>query len=202
MVPPPHHVRDVYDRRAASYDAARARSLFEAPWLERLAACLPPRGRVLDLGCGTGEPIGRWFRERGFGVVGADISAAMLAIARERWPDGDWREADMRVLDLGESFDGIVAWDSFFHLTPDEQRGTIARIGAHLNPGGAVLATVGPKAGEVWGTVGGEPIYHASLSPAEYADTLEKNGLRLIAFRAEDPDADRHSVLMARKEET
>lgn len=197
----PDAIRDTYERQAATFDAQRPRALFEARWLARFAACLPRRGRLLDLGCGAGEPIARWFMAEGFVVTGVDFADAMLAIARERWPEGDWRQADMRRLHLGERFDGIVAWDSFFHLTAEEQTGCIARMAAHLRPGGSLLLTVGPDAGEAQGTVGGEPVYHASLSPAGYATCLEDNGLRLTGFLAEDPKTNRHSVLMARKTE-
>ena len=195
----PEDVRDTYQRQARAYDARRSRALFEARWLARFTACLPAGGRVLDLGCGAGEPIARWFIAEGFAVTGVDVAPAMLALARARWPRGDWREADMRALALGETFDGIVAWDSFFHLAPDAQRACIARIARHLGPGGSALLTVGPDAGEAQGRVGDEPVYHASLSPAGYATCLEANGLRLTGFLAEAPETDRHSVLMARK---
>ena len=123
----------------------------------------------------------------------------MLSIARTRWPNGDWRAADMRVLDLGEQFDGIIAWNSFFHLTADEQRDCLPKLAHHLAPGGHLLVTVGPEAGETTGTVAGETVYHASLSPAEYASRLEENHLILTAFFAEDPGCQNHTVLMARK---
>ena len=192
--------RRIYERQAAAYDASRSRALFEARWLARFTASLSPGARVLDLGCGAGEPIARWFIAEGFDVTGVDFAAPMLDIARTRWPDGDWRQADMRTLDLGETFDGIVAWNSFFHLRPEEQRPCIAHMARHLAPGGALLLTVGPKAREASGTVQGETVYHASLSPAEYATCLEAHGLRLTGFLAEDPDTNQHSVLMARKD--
>ena len=198
MTADPDAIAGIYERQARAWDATRTRALFEAAWLERFATILPPGGRVLDLGCGAGEPIARWLIEAGFRVIGVDISEAMLALARDRWPDGDWRHADMRHLDLAERFDGIVAWDSFFHLTPDAQRACLPAMARHLSPGGAILVTVGPDANEVTGTVGDEPVYHASMSPANYARILEEAGLRLTAFIAEDPDCDRHSVLMAR----
>lgn len=190
----------VYERQAAAYDAKRSRALFEARWLARFTASLRDRARVLDLGCGAGEPIARWFIAEGFQVTGVDFAAPMLEIARERWPRGDWRQADMRDFDLGETYDGIVAWDSFFHLRPDEQRICISHMARHLDPGGSLLMTVGPEAGEASGIVGGETVYHASLSPAGYAGCLEDNGLRLTGFLAEDPETNRHSVLMARKD--
>ena len=196
----PDETRAIYARQAVAYDTKRSRALFEARWLARFSACLPARARVLDLGCGAGEPIARWFIAEGFRVTGIDFAEPMLDLARARWPDGDWRHVDMKQLELGETFDRIIAWNSFFHLRPDEQRMCIGRMAKHLEPGGSVLLTVGHKAGEVSGTVGGEPVYHASLSPAEYAICLEQNGLRLTGFLAEDPETNNHSVLMARKE--
>ncbi len=193
--------RAVYEENAAAYDAQRSRALFEARWLARFAACLPTGGRVLDLGCGAGEPIAQWFIAEGFRLTGVDFADAMLDIARRRWPAGDWRQADMRKLDLEEKFDGIIAWDSFFHLTRDEQRTVLVRMASHLSPGGSLLFTIGPDDSEARGLVAGRPVYHASLSPAEYATLLQDQGLRLTGFLAEDPDCDSHSVMMARKKE-
>ena len=127
---------DIYDRNATRYAPERPRALFEHGWLERFAAPLLANARVLDLGCGAGERIGRWLRERAFRVKGVDAAPAMLAIARARGPTGDRREAAMRRLAIPERFDGIVAWDSFFHLTAEEQRAALPRIASHLAPGG------------------------------------------------------------------
>ncbi|MEM6306150.1 MAG: class I SAM-dependent methyltransferase [Pseudomonadota bacterium] len=195
----PEDVQGVYDRQAAAYDRARGTALFEARWLARFAACLWPGARVLDVGCGTGAPIARWFTAEGFAVTGVDFSAPMLEIARRRAPGGDWRQADMRALDLGETFDGVIGWNSFFHLTEAEQRACIPRLAAHLVPGGALMLTVGHVAGQTTGTVGGEEVFHASLSPADYAVALEKAGLRMTGFLAQDAETQGHTVLMALK---
>lgn len=196
----PDAVREVYDRQAETFDAERGRAFFEARWLTRFGDGLPRGGRVLDLGCGAGQPISGWLINEGFRLTGLDFSVRMLDIARERWPDGDWREGDMRHLELHDKFDGIIAWNSFFHLTPEEQRTALPRFADHLTNGGRLLVTVGPRAGEVTGTVGGETVYHASLSPAEYATALEACGLRMTAFVAEDPGCGNHTILMAKKE--
>lgn len=195
----PNNTQDVYDRKAEAYDRSRSRSFFEARWLTRFGDALPRGSRVLDLGCGAGEPVAAWLIAEGFQLTGTDFSESMLTIARSRWPDGDWRTADMRTLAFPELFDGIIAWNSFFHLTPDEQRHTLPRMADHLAPGGRLLVTVGPEAGEASGEVDGETVYHASLSPAEYASLLEQNGLLLTAFAAEDPGCENHTILMAKK---
>jgi ubiquinone/menaquinone biosynthesis C-methylase UbiE len=192
--------REIYDAAAEGFDRRRHRVGVEQGWLERFLALAPP-GRVLDLGCGAGEPIARALVEAGRALVGVDFAGAMLAIARERFPAQEWIEADMRRLDLGRRFAGIVAWDSFFHLTPEEQRAMFPLFARHLTPGGVLLFTSGPDAGEAMGTVEGAPVNHASLSPAEYAGLMEANGLVARAFVAEDPECDQHSVWLARTKE-
>jgi ubiquinone/menaquinone biosynthesis C-methylase UbiE len=161
--------RAVYEAGAVGFDRQRSRGLIERGWLERFRALLEPGAQVLDLGCGAGEPIAHYLVEAGFTVTGVDFSDAMLAIARERFPTQTWVHADMRGLDLGRQFGGIVAWDSFFHLTAADQRDMFPTFARHLVPGGALVFTSGPEAGEVMGTVEGRAVYHASLSPAEYA---------------------------------
>lgn len=189
--------QDIYERNAARFDRERPKRLHERAWLDRFLALVPPGGRVLDLGCGAGDPIAAYMAGQGYRVTGFDASAAMLAIARERYPSGDWRQGDMRALDLSERFDGILGWNSFFHLTMDEQRGVLGRIARHLAPGGAVMLTVGPAEGEVTGRVGDDTVYHASLSPAEYTAILADHGVEVAAFVPEDPACDFQTVLLA-----
>ena len=148
---------------------------------------------MLDLGCGAGEPIAGWLIEKGYTVIGVDFALSMLELARNRWPNGDWRHCDMRALDFPERFDGIVAWDSFFHLTPDEQISCLPLISRHLRPGGTLMLTVGPHAGETTGTVGGSRVYHASLSLATYTELLAEGGLELRTFSADDPACGHHT---------
>ena len=122
---------DLYQRKAANWDADRGRSLFERRWLDRFLSLVPAHGPVLDLGCGSGEPIARYFIECGYDVTGVDLSPTLISLCTERFPASIWTVADMRKLDLGRRFDGIVAWDSFFHLTPDDQRGMFPMFGSH-----------------------------------------------------------------------
>lgn len=190
---------DLYQRKAANWDADRGRSLFEKPWLDRFLSLLPNRGSVLDLGCGSGEPIARYFIECGYDVTGVDSSPALISLCTERFPGSTWTVADMRRLDLGRRFDGIVAWDSFFHLTPDDQRGMFPIFGAHVAAKGALLFTSGPARGVAIGSFHGEPLYHASLDIDEYRSLLDQCGFDVVAHVVEDPACGRHTVWLARR---
>jgi SAM-dependent methyltransferase len=194
--------QDVYERRARRFDAERARDLHERVWLDRFLDLVSPGGRVLDLGCGSGDPIAAYMTDTGYDVLGVDASRAMLALARSRYPAGDWQYGDMRDLDLPERFDGIISWNSFFHLMPDEQRAILPRIGRHMKEGAGLMLTVGPEAGEVTGHVGGDPVYHASLAPEEYVDRLSMLGVDIVDFVPEDPSCDGQTVLLGRKRRT
>ena len=151
----------LYEENAEAWDRQRGRDLHEIAWLERFAAGLPPGGRILDLGCGMGEPIARWLIDHGFNVTGIDSSSSLIALCRERFPAADWHVADMRGLELGEAFDGLIAWHSFFHLSPQDQRPMFERFAAHSKPGAILMFTSGPEAGESIGEWQGEPLYHA-----------------------------------------
>jgi hypothetical protein len=105
--------------------------------------------------------------------------------------------ADMRTLSLGRTFDGLIAWDSFFHLTPDDQRRMFAVFQNHAAPQAALMFTSGPAHGEAIGTFEGEPLYHASLAPQEYHALLDAHGFRVVRHVAEDPACNGHTVWLA-----
>ena len=188
---------DLYERHADSYDRDRGRSLQERPWLDRFLAHVPRGGTVLDIGCGMGEPIARYLIEREMDVVGVDSSPAMIGRCRERFPGAEWLVADMRALDLGRRFDGILAWDSFFHLGVDDQRAMFRRFGAHARPGAPLMYTSGTSEGEAIGSYCEEPLYHASLAPPEYERLLAENGFVVRDFTAEDPECGGHTIWLA-----
>lgn len=190
-------VVDLYERHAQAYDRDRGRSLQERAWLDRFLSYVRPEGTLLDLGCGMGEPIARYLIERGFGVVGVDASPSMIERCRGRFPDLEWVVEDMRELELGRRFDGVLAWDSFFHLGMDDQRGMFSRFASHAQGGAALMFTSGPEKGEAIGSYCEEPLYHASLGPAEYEQLLAANGFVVKACVAEDPDCGEHTIWLA-----
>lgn len=190
----------LYERHAAAWLRLRTPvASMEAGWLERFAAGLPTDAPVLDLGCGTGQPIAAWFARRGFPITGVDSSAAMLAQARGHLPEHAWLEGDMRTLALERRFAGILAWDSFFHLDHDDQRAMFGVFAAHAAPAAMLMFTSGPEHGEAIGEFEGEPLFHASLAPQEYRALLAMHDFDVLDFVPDDPACGRHSIWLARR---
>ena len=197
MSQPADQVVAVYDAHGRGWDVDRQAEhrpdghSFEHHWLERLVALLPKASSILDLGCSGGIPITRYLIKRGIRVTGVDASRTMIELWCRRFPDSRALLADMRDLELGERFNGIVAWDSFFHLPPGDQRSLFQTFARHAAPDSLLLFTSGPSLGETVGTLHGEPLYHASLDPEEYESLLAANGFVVRDHVVDDPQCHR-----------
>jgi SAM-dependent methyltransferase len=189
---------DLYERNAHNYVAARRGAGWdESAWLERFIALLPEHATILDIGCGSGEPIARYLIDRKFIVEGVDASPTLVSVCRRHFPKQNWHVADMRTLCLRRTFNGLLAWDSLFHLSHDDQRNMFPIFGMHAAAGAALMFTSGTSHGVAIGSYQGEPLYHASLAAEEYRALLEANGFRVEAHVHEDPNCGRHTVWLA-----
>jgi SAM-dependent methyltransferase len=105
----------------------------------------------LDLCCGTGagmDVLRTVCREQ---VTGVDISAGMLAVARERaarpgGPSTAWVRGDARALPFGPAFDLVVSFGAFGHFLPRELPGLFAQVHSVLRPGGRFAFPIGAPA--------------------------------------------------------
>ncbi len=94
-------------------------------------------GRALDLGCGAGRTA-IWLAERGWQVTGVDFSDVALAQAREKRPDVDWVQADLREYEPeAGAFDLVLVL--YVHLPSAERRELLARASGALTRGGTLV---------------------------------------------------------------
>lgn len=187
----------VYRRRGEAWAKLRGDRLMESAWLDRFYGLLPANAAVLDIGCGSGLPIAGELVRRGFDVTGVDGAPEMLALFQRNLPGRPAILADMRQLSLDCKFAGLLAWDSFFHLSPDDQRAMFARFQAHATPGAALMFTSGPGEGSAIGELEGEPLYHGSLGSEEYRALLDAHGFRVVDHVVEDPTCGFHTIWLA-----
>lgn len=109
--------------------------VLDAPMLAEVAALAP--ARVLDVGCGEGR-FCRMLAQRGIAVTGIDPTAALIAEARRRHPQGDYHVAAAETMTLPESaYDLAVCYLSLIDM-PDLDA-ALVRIVSAIRPGGHLL---------------------------------------------------------------
>jgi len=189
----------IYKKHARAWTELRGQLLYEKAWLNYFLSLIPEHAQILDLGCGSGKPIAAYLIEQGHSVVGVDSSDVMIEMAKHNFPEQHWIQADMRQIELEQKFKGILAWDSFFHLTQDDQRKMFAQFSRFAEQGTVLMFTSGPSHGEALGDLFGDVLYHASLSQDEYRQLLKDHGFEAVKMVAEDPDCAGHTVWLAQK---
>jgi ubiquinone/menaquinone biosynthesis C-methylase UbiE len=142
---PDHYVRAA-GRHAplAVYDRVLAATMREPAWRPALAArvlaAVPPGGRVLEVGAGTGSlAIGLATARPDVAVTGVDGDPAALAeaAAKQGGAQVAWVEGDARALPLEDgSVAAVVMSLLLHHLLPEGQRAALAEARRVLEPGG------------------------------------------------------------------
>ncbi|MDN3586964.1 class I SAM-dependent methyltransferase [Pedobacter aquatilis] len=191
------NVFEVYNKIGNWFALNRPTDLIEKKYLDKVISFIPTNGTILDIGCGTGIPIFKYFLDSGFNITGVDASQKMLSIAKDNFPKGKFILADMRKLNLEHKFDAVIAWHSFFHLPAAAQPAVIEIFKNHLNAGGILLFTSGTENGETWGVNGGENLFHASLDATEYKNILEKHHFNVLEHHVSDIDCGGATVWLA-----
>lgn len=169
-------------------------------YVDLVLAGLPPGARVLDLGCGTGQPIAKHIVKRGFRVVGVDQSAKMLEIARKGIPEGEFVQGDMIAVALEQGFAGAVAWDSIFHLQREHHSAIYCKLAKALAPGARILLSVGGSGAErITSEMFGQTFSYSGFEPETTRALLEAAGFAIERWEVDDPTSHGHLVVIARR---
>ncbi|OUQ65610.1 SAM-dependent methyltransferase [Eubacterium sp. An11] len=115
---------------------------------EMFLSLLPPGGRILDFGCGSGRDT-LAFLKRGYQVDATDGSTEMCKLAAE-YTGIPVRQMQFQELSVREHYDGIWACSSILHLPENELKNVIGKMETALNRCGIIYASFkyGTFAGE------------------------------------------------------
>lgn len=191
---PKRIVREGYDRIAERYAAwaGHARTDERERYTRVLLDALPLGASVLELGCGGGVPTTRALAQR-FVVIGMDISARHVELARHAVPAATFLVGDMAALDFpSERFDAVLAFYSLIHVPRDEHTVLLRNVVRWLRPGGLFVATMGASGTEN-GYVEdwlGVPMYWSHFDSATNRQLVEGVGLCIESAREETTDED------------
>jgi SAM-dependent methyltransferase len=136
---------DAYGSFAAVYDTFMDNVPY-GEWSSRYEKILKENGIsdgiLLDLGCGTGT-MTLIFQEKGYDMIGLDLSLDMLNIAREKSEGKEilYLEQDMREMELYGTVRAVLCvCDSInYILEPEEVEQVFSLVDNYLDPGGIFL---------------------------------------------------------------
>ena len=168
-----------YDELADDFARIRDRRIGAAE-VRAWASSLHAGAAVLDVACGTGEPITHALVDAGCRVWAIDASPRMVALCAARFPGMPIRCDAVEASDYFErTFDGIVAWGVMFLIPGPTQLEVIDRLARALVPGGRLLFTAPPMELQWNDAMTGLP--SLSLGRDRYRQALADAGLTLTA---------------------
>ena len=179
-------MQKIYDRFADTYD--QNRGLFDmseviGDFLRRLSG---QPGRLLDLGCGAGEPFPAYFIARGWQVTGVDFSSRMLTLAHHYQPDMKTILADICDVEFPDkAFDAVTAIYCLFHVEHEKHRDIFQKIFRFLKPGGKSLFTYATKeytGAEIFNGYKefmGEKLFYSHMTPGNLSTILKSIGFTI-----------------------
>ncbi|MFX0195009.1 MAG: class I SAM-dependent methyltransferase [Candidatus Hodarchaeota archaeon] len=148
------------------------------------------RARVLDVGCGTGVPFAQFLVEKGYQVVGIDISSRMVQIAKKNVPQATFRELSMTDLDYEEEFDGIVASYSMLLLDPPRFKNVAKKIVNSLKKRGIFYLSLNEPNEkdsnvdeEAVVEIMGETMYSRAYTQEEVLEIFVPMNMKLLRFQ-------------------
>lgn len=183
----PLTAQQVFDSIGPAYEDAFAGLPDQAHSIDWLLRQLKEAGvetaRFVDIGCGTGRPVCLSLANAGHNVLGIDVSAAMVAAARDRVPNARFEQMD--VCDFSppqSSYDAVSVYFSLIaSVTQADIRRHLAKIFDLLRPGGLfVFATVPEDAESIQLEWMGRPVTISSLGPNEAVLALKRAGFEIV----------------------
>jgi SAM-dependent methyltransferase len=188
--------RVAYDTVAVDYAALLrdelARKPLDRAMLGAFAELVHNAGNqlVADLGCGPGR-VTTYLRSLGLNAFGIDVSPAMIAVARESYPDLRFEEGSMEALDLADgALGGIVAWYSIIHTPLDRLPVLFREFDRVLAPAGHLLIAfqAGDERVRLENAYGHEISLDAyRLSPDRISELLRESGFVVSARLVREP---------------
>lgn len=137
-----------YDATAKEY-AQLVAGMFLKNEIEIFVSHLSKNSLILDLGCGSGRDA-KIFTEKGYRVIGIDLSKKLLEIAQRTAPKAEFRLMDILKLDFPDNyFDGIWAAGSLPHIPKKDIPAAITQIHRVLKKGRILFISLKEGEGEI-----------------------------------------------------
>jgi ubiquinone/menaquinone biosynthesis C-methylase UbiE len=143
--------------------------------------------KVLELGCGSGDPTTIRFAER-FVITGVDISQQQIRLARRNVPQATFIHGDMTQLNFpSASFNAVTAFYSITHVPRKQHANLIRKIADWLQPGGLFVASMSsrPSSDYIEDDWLGVPMFFSGYTVKTNQQIVKNAGLKILSAKLE-----------------
>jgi cyclopropane fatty-acyl-phospholipid synthase-like methyltransferase len=192
-------VREQYNKLAENYLAGR-NQFKNNKYLEKLNDLLQPEAKILDVGCGAGMPVDKFFLDKGHEVLGIDISEKQIELAKKNLPQGDFKVEDMSELREGEyGVDAVVSFYAIFHTKREQHKDILKKINSFLKKNGLLLITMGSSDWEGREDFFGGEMEWSHYGKEENIKLVQEAGFEIILAEVDTTGGEKHLVVLAKK---
>ena len=140
-----------------------------------------PGTSIVDLGCGTGQPLASTLKEMGLNVIGVDSSSKMAEKFHANFPQFEIHHSTIQDYEFAESpIYGALCWGCLFHLPPEAQILLLNNVFTALSTGGRFLFTSAKEKDQTTGRMNGIVFNYYSLGSDQYQQLASAAGCKLI----------------------
>jgi len=193
-------VREGYNKIAVDYSIKRDQ-FKNLKYLEKLNTLLKPNSTILDVGCGAGIPIDKYFIEKGHKVIGIDISDKQIELAKKNVPKAKFEIKDISDLKENEyRVEAVVSFYTIFHLKRETHAGIFKKINSFLPKGGLILVTMGSTDWE--GTEDdfhGVKMFWSHYDNKRNSEIIKNAGFEILLNEIDTSGGEKHQIIMAKK---
>lgn len=153
--------------------------------LEKFSSLLPQNSKVLDIGCGGGQDS-KFLSDRGFDVLGIDISREMIKLAHKHDSKIDFKLVDVIDLPASKKFNGIWCSRVFHNIPIKEQIKFIKKLNTLLAKNGVlyITAVVSDKKEDYeFFDLKDNGILKKYLQAKTFKNLLTDNGFKILKFK-------------------
>lgn len=149
---------------------------------KRFSGQLNQNSTVLDLGCGTGIPFGKYISDRGHKLTGIDFSKNMITKAKLNVPKGKFKVQAMNDITEFDFYNGIIASYSLQLLAPVTFKNVIAQCSTALKKEGFMYVSLNEPTERKsdYAFFMGEIMFFKDYSEDDLIDIFLKQGMEKI----------------------
>ncbi len=152
--------------------------------LKEILEKIPRKSKILDAGCGSGKPVAKFLSQKGYQVIGIDISKELIKQARKNTPKTEFKIMSMYELKFpAKTFDAIVSFFAILHLEKSKVLKVFKRFHKVLKDKGYLLFSVNKGKEEGYFEFFKRKVFFSAYTKKEIEEILRKTNFKIIWSR-------------------